>query len=237
MGEAFITRRGGGGRPFAIIGVTYPAGSICTCSNGSKTLTAKDTTGQAIFIIPSAGTWTVTATDGDETKSVTVEITTEGQVETVSLAYFSGYFYNEGVFDANFEHSELTMNSTITYEDAAIKVVSTSGSIAYGFVVFKNVRLDDFSTIATHYNCSTTYKGGTTIAVVDDADNWGPTSAASGAVAYAFDRDDDTTSSARDLSLDISALSGTYDVAIGFSTQGTSWSNYRLTNYATMTMT
>ena len=32
MGEAFITRRGGG-TPYAVIGVTYPSGSVCTCSN------------------------------------------------------------------------------------------------------------------------------------------------------------------------------------------------------------
>lgn len=95
MGEAFITRRGGSGnKVFAVIGVTYPAGSICTCSNGSKTLTTKDTSGKAMFIIPSAGTWTVTAVSGNKSKSKAVSITAEGQVETVVLTYelylFSG---------------------------------------------------------------------------------------------------------------------------------------------------
>ena len=60
MGEAFITRRGGG-IPYAVIGVTYPSGSVCTCTSGTLTLTAKDTSGKAMFIIPSAGTWTVKA--------------------------------------------------------------------------------------------------------------------------------------------------------------------------------
>ena len=86
MGEAFITRRGGG-TPYAAIGVTYPSGSVCTCTNGTLTLTAKDTTGKAIFVIPSAGTWTVTATDGTNTKSESVEITTEGQSVSVTLSY------------------------------------------------------------------------------------------------------------------------------------------------------
>lgn len=46
MGDAFITRRGGGIKEgYALIAVTYPSGSVCTCMNGSKTLKAKDTSG------------------------------------------------------------------------------------------------------------------------------------------------------------------------------------------------
>ena len=73
--------------PYAIIGVTYPSGSVCTCSNGSVTLTAKDTTGKALFVIPSAGTWTVKAVSGSKSTSKTVSITAEGQVETVTLMF------------------------------------------------------------------------------------------------------------------------------------------------------
>ena len=86
MGEAFITRRGGG-IPYAVIGVTYPAGSVCTCTNGTQTLTAKGTTGKALFVIPSAGTWTVKAVKGSQSASKAVKITAEGQVATVVLAY------------------------------------------------------------------------------------------------------------------------------------------------------
>ncbi len=86
MGEAFITRRGGG-RPYAAIGVTYPSGSVCTCTNGTLTLAAKDTSGKAMFVIPSAGTWTVTAVSGSKSTSKTVSITAEGQVETVTLMF------------------------------------------------------------------------------------------------------------------------------------------------------
>ena len=73
--------------PYAVIGVTYPSGSTCTCTNGSKTLTAKDTTGKALFVIPSAGTWTVKAVKGSKSKSKAVSITAEGQVATVTLTY------------------------------------------------------------------------------------------------------------------------------------------------------
>ena len=86
MGEAFITRRGGG-TPYAAIGVTYPSGSVCTCTNGTLTLTAKGTGGKAIFVIPSTGTWTVKAVSGSKSTSKAVSITAEGQVKTVTLAY------------------------------------------------------------------------------------------------------------------------------------------------------
>lgn len=72
---------------YAVISVTYPSGSTCTCTNGSKTLRAKDTSGKALFVIPSAGTWTVKAVKGSQSASKAVSITAEGQVATVTLAY------------------------------------------------------------------------------------------------------------------------------------------------------
>lgn len=73
--------------PYAIIGVAYPSGSVCTCTNGILTLTAKGTGGKAIFVIPSAGTWTVKAVSGSKSASKAVSITAEGQVETVELMF------------------------------------------------------------------------------------------------------------------------------------------------------
>ena len=87
---------GGTGKPYAVIGVTYPSGSTVTCTNGSKTLKAKDTSGKAIFVIPSAGTWTVKAVSGSKSTSKTVSITTEGQVATVTLTY-EMILFNNGV--------------------------------------------------------------------------------------------------------------------------------------------
>lgn len=80
---------GGGGKAFAFVVTTYPAGSICTCSNGTKTLSAKDTSGSVVFYIPEAGTWTLNCTDGTETAVEAVNITTEGQSVSVVLAYAS----------------------------------------------------------------------------------------------------------------------------------------------------
>lgn len=84
-----------GGAPlYAVIAVSYPAGSVCTCSNGTKTLKARNTSGKALFNV-STGTWTVTATDGSRTTSKTVSITAEGQSESVTLSYLI-YYYNSG---------------------------------------------------------------------------------------------------------------------------------------------
>ena len=77
----------GGTKLFAAIGVTYPAGSTVTCTNGTSTLKAKTTTGQWVFAIPKPGTWTVTSTDGTSSKSQSVEISARGQNERLTLSY------------------------------------------------------------------------------------------------------------------------------------------------------
>ena len=71
----------------ATINVTYPAGSTCTATDGSTTLNAPDTTGMWVCIVPNAGTWTVSCTNGTENASTTVSITADGQSATVKLAY------------------------------------------------------------------------------------------------------------------------------------------------------
>lgn len=78
---------GGGSKVVASIVVTYPAGSTCTCTLGSKVLTAKDTSGKWVFGFPSTGSWVVKAVKGSQSKSATVEITAEGQVKNVTLTY------------------------------------------------------------------------------------------------------------------------------------------------------
>ena len=61
----------------ATINVTYPAGSTCTATDGVTTLTAPDTSGTWTCIVGNAGTWTVTAADGEQSSSVAVDVTEE----------------------------------------------------------------------------------------------------------------------------------------------------------------
>ncbi len=78
---------GGGVKLFAVIGVTYPAGSVCTCTKGTKTYKAKNTSGLVLFAVPEVGDWTVSCTDGTDTASKTVTISAEGQAKIVELNY------------------------------------------------------------------------------------------------------------------------------------------------------
>lgn len=71
----------------ATINITYPAGSTCTCSNGTTTLAAPNTSGTWACTVPNAGTWTATATDGNDSTNKSISITADGQTENVVLSY------------------------------------------------------------------------------------------------------------------------------------------------------
>lgn len=73
----------------AYINVTYPSGSTCTCTDGVTTFTATDTSGSYQFVVPNTGTWTVSCTDGVESTSALVTITTDKQVESAALSYYA----------------------------------------------------------------------------------------------------------------------------------------------------
>lgn len=73
----------------ATINVTYPAGSTLTCTDGVTTLTATTTTGSYSFTVPNAGTWTVKSTNGSQSASKAISITTDGQSTNVTLSYFT----------------------------------------------------------------------------------------------------------------------------------------------------
>lgn len=111
MAEGFKTRRGGSKptQPFALIQQPYPVGSTCTCSKGDIVLTAPDTSGLALFAIPEAGTWTVTSTDGTDSKAQTVEVSTQGEtIVAPALAY------ELVLYDAGNEYSSITGGWAVT---------------------------------------------------------------------------------------------------------------------------
>ena len=89
----YVNTGGGGIKTFAFIVVTYPEDSICTCTDGIKTFSAKDSSGTWVFAIPYAGTWTVSVTKGASTRSKAVSIVTKGQSEKVA---FGGMLYDSG---------------------------------------------------------------------------------------------------------------------------------------------
>ena len=67
----------------ATIHVTYPAGFICTATDGVTTLTAPDTSGTWDCVVPNAAVWTLTC--GDVVKNI--DISTNGSTVIVPLTY------------------------------------------------------------------------------------------------------------------------------------------------------
>lgn len=144
---------GGGSSAWAYIGVTYPAGSVCTATNGSTTLNAQGTSGLYVFNIPQPSstpeTWTVSCTDGTRNKSATVSISQQYQFEVVALVYGRlpvGYqeveylqssgtqYFDLGEFD-NLVNTEITLDYTLlefANSLAVLGVYSSSGSVYLG---------------------------------------------------------------------------------------------------------
>ena len=144
---------------YAVIGVTYPSGSTVTCTNGSKTLTAKDTTGKAIFVIPSAGTWTVTAVSGSKSTSKTVSITAEGQVEIVEMTYGLYIFKNGSGLTSGYS---IKSNSIISAPTVSGDTISWSGDSSSGGVAFyidPAVALSGYTKLCVDFECSYNYGG------------------------------------------------------------------------------
>lgn len=172
MGEAFITRRGGG-IPYAAIGVTYPSGSACTCTNGTLTHTAKDTSGKAVFVIPYAGTWTVKAVSGSNTASKSVSITADGQVATVTLSYWNGQLYDAGneytaqtggwesFNPTGYTLGEATKNSNNLYLKAKYQY---EGWYSVAFGTKNKIDLSKFSTLHLNVTATTGVNSGDTCA-------------------------------------------------------------------------
>ena len=132
----------------ATITVTYPAGSTCTCTNGSTVLTAPDTSGSYTFILTNAGTWTVSCTDGTKTASKTVSITTDGQTASVTLMY-QLVLYNAGDKNSDvtggYEELGTAPNFPITEKDNSVKFSSARGSYSR----WRSKNIIDFSQIST----------------------------------------------------------------------------------------
>lgn len=146
---------------YAVIGVTYPSGSVCTCTNGTLTLTAKDTGGKALFVIPSAGTWTVTAVSGSKSTSKAVSITAEGQVETVELTYGLYIFKNGSGLTSEYsiKSNSNSMISAPTVSDDTISWSGNSSSGGVAFYIDPAVALSGYTKLCVDFECSYNYGG------------------------------------------------------------------------------
>jgi hypothetical protein len=184
----------------ATINITYPAGSTCTCSDGTTALSAPDTSGTWACIVPNAGTWTVTSTSGTETDSKAVTITTDGQSTSVELSYALFLFKPNAPSDIIAGEWEMPGNSTVTAKaELTVKSVNNfNGDRTWSARTKGQIDLTEYSTLQA--TCKASGGSETKLEVYSG----------SSAVASAAIGTDLTT-----VTVDISALSGLH--SIGFS--------------------
>lgn len=184
----------------ATINITYPAGSTCTCSDGTTTLSAPDTSGTWACIVPNAGTWTVTSTSGTETDSKAVTITTDGQSTSVELSYALFLFKPNAPSDIIAGEWEMPVNSTVTAE-AELTVKSVNNYNSNGLISARTkgqIDLTEYSTLQA--TCKASGGSNTKLEVYS-----GSSVVASAAIGTNL-----TT-----VTVDISALSGLHSIGFG----------------------
>lgn len=146
------TNAGGAGKLFSIITVSYPEGSVCTCTNGTKTLKAKDTSGKALFNVP-VGEWTVSCTNGTDTASQAVSITADGQSVSIELSYALYLFKSGEGFAAGFT-TKSSGHSWGAYPNYTTEQINLSkGTIVY---FSPKVDLTQYKKLCVNYEVLTT---------------------------------------------------------------------------------
>lgn len=202
----------------ATINITYPAGSTCTCSDGTTILTAPDTSGTWACVVGNTGTWTVTATDGDKTKSQTVNVTSE-TTYNVTIT-FELYIFKSGVglYSGITGFTNATVNSEKIYsgkwytKNSSMESKESVDVTSYNTAHFTGVTVTGNSNGNAHSTTYYLYVGGASVSI-------------GYSVSYEY-----TITSNGSFSIDISKISGA--VKIGLRT--TSSNAYDNSTWATI---
>lgn len=129
----------------ATINITYPAGSTCTATDGATTLTAPDTTGTWACVVPNTGTWTINCTDGSQTATNTVTISTDGESKSLVLSYRL-YLVRSGVPQYSFETDRGTFRHA-TYNSKYCYGISSGGNAACIGYIHQPFNLTQYKTL------------------------------------------------------------------------------------------
>ena len=158
----------------ATINITYPAGSICTATDGTTTLTAPDTSGTWDCVVPNAGTWVVSCTGYIPKKSVA--ITHSGQTENV--VYYTLYSLgdtNTGIDAIGWVYTDgqvpLAPNVDHNNDGLTITLGGKSDGGYNGVAYFPKINLTGFSTITVDIstsNVNTQFRGAYILGVWSD---------------------------------------------------------------------
>jgi len=123
----------------ATINITYPVGSVCTCSDGVTTLTAPDTSGTWACVVPNTGTWTVTANGWSEAVTITAA-GEQASVDLVNIYLFKGgdqYTSRTGGWETSVYHDGFSVAGTLTIGNTMDLAFSASYATS-GFVHTKS---------------------------------------------------------------------------------------------------
>ena len=211
-GEVFVMKAGGSASLFAVIAVTYPSGSICTC--GGKA--AKDTSGYALFNVK-PGTYTVECHTSDNSKSkstsVTITASDKGKCKNVTLSYAT-YYYNKGdkCTDVTGGWAKTGTGGSLTFNSASMTLVADSYQKVADASTVNKVSLANIKTLYFSVKSATTYgtQGYPRIGVAttnnpksSDSSQWSASKTLSESSAF-------TT-----VSIDVSSLTGSYYIVVG----------------------
>ena len=105
----------------SLVTVTYLAGFTCTCTDGTTTLTAGDTSGSYTFKLPNSGTWTFSCTDGTSTytNSLTT-VTGRSYSIVIGIAHIIVTTHENATvsvsLNGEYERQELTSTGTVDFQ-------------------------------------------------------------------------------------------------------------------------
>lgn len=213
----------------ALITTTWPEGSTCSCTDGTSTLYAPDTSGSYTFNVPNKGTWTVTATNGDKTASKSVSITAEGQVVSVNLlsaVYDNGYNNTDlagsptvkGVRYAS-SGGGTAVTPTLTLNSDSMSVVCNAASVEAGSGILywsKAVDVTDFNTLklTAVNNSASGITGWIRLGVADAVPSYVEGWSCTNTVLSAY---------TGEMQFDLSNITGAKYIVIGFHRGNQSW--------------
>ena len=139
----------------ATIHVVYPAGLVCTATNGSTTLNAPDTGGTWDCVVTEAGQWTVKLSTGFAEK---VTVRASGESHTVNKWYVykdgdqrteltGGWIKQSGTASITFEDNMITIDSKTSTNQPKGKVHTTNSLNLSGFTNLKaNITIKQYNT-------------------------------------------------------------------------------------------
>ena len=185
----------------ATIHITYPAGSVCTVTDGKTALTAPDTSGTWDCVVPNAGTWTVTYKGSVWTS---VDIMTSGQDKTVNVGclYDAGNQYESvtgGWVGTQTISGSTTSGGKLTVNDDNLSFTNVSGG-SYGIATTNAIDLTSYTTLHVLHT------GKTRLLVANDFPTSSPVAEYSSNTSY---------KEQTEITLDISSVTGAYKIAIG----------------------